>query len=147
MTYPANAAYPVAYTDVRGLAYPRPLKHLFGFSDTSYGNDMADSAMWACPEPKTGRLVGYRLWIDYADPAKREMEEARYVLIQCPADAMAHVLLMEGSGTLDSVAVLVSEAECLIDTATVLETEDPEDVLGFLKTNHPSITIYAGSTR
>jgi hypothetical protein len=145
MSYPANAAYPVASTGVRGLTYPKPFTYLFGYHDSSYGNDVTDSVMFACPAPD-GRLVGYRLWIDYADPAERETcfdkPPARFSLWQCSADAMAHVLLAPTAGTIDSIPCLIGECE---DTAVrVCEDEDPEVVLAWLKATHPSITIYSG---
>ncbi len=64
----ATANIPMSRTSVRGLSYPTAVTTLDYFSDTSYGNDVTDSVVFAVDD------VPYAIWIEPARVLDRSAE-------------------------------------------------------------------------
>lgn len=118
----------ISKTNVRGFAYPTAIKSLVQhFDDSSYGNDVTDSIVFAIGSEC------FIVWIDAVDQADRSCEwgwdpeepvskhnqpPPRFAV--CRLDACASIV-----ETLEERNVASEEA--------ILETDDPDALLAFVR--------------
>jgi hypothetical protein len=121
-------------TGVRGYPFPAALAEFALFADSSYGNDVTDSVVFAI----SGRPL--TVWIDHADPAERHREfgwspsmpvsatnqpPSRFLVCALVGNAAPH-----GPPSLQAVL----DARDIADSEPLLETDDPDALIAYLRT-------------